>query len=160
MIVAQLVRASDCDSEGRGFEPHHSPRRGSGSEPFFMPVFWAPGYRLSDMGCGLSVVGYRLSDKGCRLSVVGYRYQEIDKTRVSSDVPWLACICACTKIQTFDKYDARLLHLRSLASNRRFPTADLRPPITHRRFLIADGRAAPSTQHFLSPPTTLFAIFR
>ena len=23
--IAQLVRASDCDSEGRGFEPHHSP---------------------------------------------------------------------------------------------------------------------------------------
>jgi hypothetical protein len=25
--VAQLVRASDCDSEGRGFEPHHSPQK-------------------------------------------------------------------------------------------------------------------------------------
>lgn len=24
--VAQLVRASDCGSEGRGFEPHHSPQ--------------------------------------------------------------------------------------------------------------------------------------
>ncbi len=24
-IVAQSVRVSDCDSEGRGFEPHHSP---------------------------------------------------------------------------------------------------------------------------------------
>ena len=24
-IVAQLVRASDCGSEGRGFEPHQSP---------------------------------------------------------------------------------------------------------------------------------------
>ena len=23
--VAQLVRASDCGSEGRGFEPHHGP---------------------------------------------------------------------------------------------------------------------------------------
>ena len=23
VVVAQLVRASDCDSEGRGFEPHH-----------------------------------------------------------------------------------------------------------------------------------------
>lgn len=23
--VAQSVRASDCGSEGRGFEPHHSP---------------------------------------------------------------------------------------------------------------------------------------
>ena len=22
VVVAQLVRASDCDSEGRGFEPH------------------------------------------------------------------------------------------------------------------------------------------
>ncbi len=26
MVVAQLVRASDCDSEGRGFEPHHPPQ--------------------------------------------------------------------------------------------------------------------------------------
>ena len=25
VIVAQLVRASDCGSEGRGFEPRHSP---------------------------------------------------------------------------------------------------------------------------------------
>jgi hypothetical protein len=24
--VAQLVRASDCGSEGRGFEPHHPPQ--------------------------------------------------------------------------------------------------------------------------------------
>jgi hypothetical protein len=24
--IAQLVRASDCDSEGRGFEPHYSPK--------------------------------------------------------------------------------------------------------------------------------------
>ena len=26
VVVAQLVRASDCDSEGRGFEPHHPPK--------------------------------------------------------------------------------------------------------------------------------------
>ena len=26
--VAQLVRASDCGSEGRGFEPHLSPLKG------------------------------------------------------------------------------------------------------------------------------------
>ena len=42
MIVAQLVRASDCGSEGRGFETHHSPlSKGSVSkdaEPFlFFP---------------------------------------------------------------------------------------------------------------------------
>ena len=27
VIVAQLVRASDCGSEGRGFETHHSPQK-------------------------------------------------------------------------------------------------------------------------------------
>ena len=27
VVVAQLVRASDCGSEGRGFEPHHPPRK-------------------------------------------------------------------------------------------------------------------------------------
>ena len=26
--LAQLVRASDCGSEGRGFDPHCSPQRG------------------------------------------------------------------------------------------------------------------------------------
>ena len=26
VAVAQLVRASDCGSEGRGFEPHHPPK--------------------------------------------------------------------------------------------------------------------------------------
>ena len=25
VVLAQLVRASDCGSEGRGFEPHYSP---------------------------------------------------------------------------------------------------------------------------------------
>ena len=25
MVIAQLVRASDCGSEGRGFEPHWPP---------------------------------------------------------------------------------------------------------------------------------------
>ena len=27
VAVAQLVRASDCDSEGRGFEPHQLPQK-------------------------------------------------------------------------------------------------------------------------------------
>ncbi len=26
VVVAQLVRASDCGSEGRGFEPRHPPQ--------------------------------------------------------------------------------------------------------------------------------------
>jgi hypothetical protein len=26
VVVAQLVRASDCGSGGRGFEPHHPPK--------------------------------------------------------------------------------------------------------------------------------------
>ena len=26
VVVAQLVRASDCGSEGRGFETHHPPQ--------------------------------------------------------------------------------------------------------------------------------------
>jgi hypothetical protein len=26
VVVAQLVRAPDCDSGGRGFEPHHPPK--------------------------------------------------------------------------------------------------------------------------------------
>ncbi len=32
--VAQLVRASDCGSEGRGFEPHHSPKTPARQEFF------------------------------------------------------------------------------------------------------------------------------
>ena len=27
VVVAQLVRASDCGSEGRGFEPHQPPEK-------------------------------------------------------------------------------------------------------------------------------------
>ncbi len=27
VVVAQLVRASDCGSEGRGFETHHPPKK-------------------------------------------------------------------------------------------------------------------------------------
>ena len=29
VVLAQLVRASDCGSEGRGFEPHIPPQRGN-----------------------------------------------------------------------------------------------------------------------------------
>jgi hypothetical protein len=37
--VAQLVRASDCDSEGRGFESRLSPKAFSWSgKAFFMPL--------------------------------------------------------------------------------------------------------------------------
>ena len=35
VVVAQLVRASDCDSEGRGFEPHHPPQDRKGFQRFF-----------------------------------------------------------------------------------------------------------------------------
>ncbi len=34
--VAQLVRASDCGSEGRGFEPHLSPETRRHEPPFFV----------------------------------------------------------------------------------------------------------------------------
>ena len=34
VVVAQLVRASDCGSEGRGFEPHHPPWKGRLWRPF------------------------------------------------------------------------------------------------------------------------------
>ncbi len=36
VIVAQLVRASDCGSEGRRFEPGQSPRPGIYFRAFFM----------------------------------------------------------------------------------------------------------------------------
>ena len=40
--IAQLVRASDCDSEGRGFEPHYSPgkMKASDSEAFSVMNFY------------------------------------------------------------------------------------------------------------------------
>ena len=39
VVVAQLVRASDCDSEGRGFEPHHPPQKNPAKEAgFFLPA--------------------------------------------------------------------------------------------------------------------------
>ena len=40
--IAQLVRASDCGSEGRGFDPHTSPHQPKGSLfglPLFFPAF-------------------------------------------------------------------------------------------------------------------------
>lgn len=39
VLVAQLVRASDCGSEGRGFESHFSPVRLSVKAAFFLFVF-------------------------------------------------------------------------------------------------------------------------
>jgi hypothetical protein len=46
-VVAQLVRASDCGSEGRGFETHHPPSFLDTS--FFMEVV-AQLVRASDCG--------------------------------------------------------------------------------------------------------------
>ena len=48
--IAQLVRASDCGSEGRGFESHFSPVRLSVKAAFFLFVvpLWFP--------CGSGVI--------------------------------------------------------------------------------------------------------
>ena len=35
VVVAQLVRASDCGSEGRGFESHHPPNKKEVITSFF-----------------------------------------------------------------------------------------------------------------------------
>src|SRR5690606_18650339 len=35
VVVAQLVRASVCGTEGRGFEPHHPPRKGKDFKRIF-----------------------------------------------------------------------------------------------------------------------------
>jgi hypothetical protein len=36
VIVVQLVRTPDCDSGGRGFEPHHSPEKAPEMGAFFI----------------------------------------------------------------------------------------------------------------------------
>jgi hypothetical protein len=38
VVIAQLVRASDCGSEGRGFEPHWPPQKSKASS-FFKKLF-------------------------------------------------------------------------------------------------------------------------
>lgn len=40
--VVQLVRTSDCDSEGRGFESHHSPEKSSLKGAFFISSTYGP----------------------------------------------------------------------------------------------------------------------
>ena len=40
VVVAQLVRASDCDSEGRGFEPHHPPTYSRLSAGFYVLYYY------------------------------------------------------------------------------------------------------------------------
>lgn len=44
--VAQLVRASDCGPEGRGFKPHLSPRRVAGNSGNSFFIHACPIYRL------------------------------------------------------------------------------------------------------------------
>ncbi len=36
VVVAQLVRAPDCGSGGRGFESHHPPKKKGALTPFFI----------------------------------------------------------------------------------------------------------------------------
>jgi hypothetical protein len=56
VIVAQLVRASDCGSEGRGFETHHSPlempkpARISEQAFFFGTTFFSTQFRTGQYG--------------------------------------------------------------------------------------------------------------
>ena len=40
VVVAQLVRASDCGSEGRGFEPHLPPEGTEGNRIDSFPLFF------------------------------------------------------------------------------------------------------------------------
>ena len=40
VAIAQLVRASDCGSEGRGFEPHWLPKSFSKMRSFFYASFF------------------------------------------------------------------------------------------------------------------------
>ncbi len=42
--IAQLVRASDCGSEGRGFDPHVTPKKGGHPE-------WMAAFSLSFFLC-------------------------------------------------------------------------------------------------------------
>ena len=42
VVVAQLVRALDCGSRGRGFKSHHPPKnkiKGHSNEPLFLFIF-------------------------------------------------------------------------------------------------------------------------
>ena len=41
VVVAQLVRASDCDSEGRGFEPPRLPQKDKTATHCFCPLFFS-----------------------------------------------------------------------------------------------------------------------
>jgi hypothetical protein len=43
VVVAQLVRASDCGSEGRRFEPGHPPKASFMEAFFFLEVFFPVG---------------------------------------------------------------------------------------------------------------------
>ena len=42
VVVAQLVRASVCGTEGRGFEPHHPPKKSKGCAYFVQPFLLPP----------------------------------------------------------------------------------------------------------------------
>ena len=40
VVVAQLVRASVCGTEGRGFEPHLPPKKKSEKSGFFLCLYF------------------------------------------------------------------------------------------------------------------------
>ena len=59
VAIAQLVRASDCGSEGRGFEPHWLPKKHS---PRFKP--WAMFSELSTIHQKALLKGNRRKKNG------------------------------------------------------------------------------------------------
>ena len=49
--LAQLVRASDCGSEGRGFDPHTSPIKVDRGLKYLSPLFCIIPYTITTIKC-------------------------------------------------------------------------------------------------------------
>jgi hypothetical protein len=62
VVVAQLVRASVCGIEGRGFEPHHPPK--------FKPSSFDGGFFLCQLTSGVLILGSkRIAHRTKKISV-------------------------------------------------------------------------------------------
>src|SRR5690554_4073655 len=51
VVVAQLVRASVCGTEGRGFEPHHPPEKGKDSKRIFALFYLSSSFLGQALKC-------------------------------------------------------------------------------------------------------------
>jgi len=91
VVVVQLVRMSDCDSEGRGFEPHHPP---NGEVSIMVLQRFAKPFIAVKVVCGFESLLLRHQFGEHSLPVMGFAWKaQHTKKFVYGSIPLFSSKC-------------------------------------------------------------------